>query len=79
MVTVKVRYFQLSQTVKEKEEFFALGAGSRYSDLRRAIMARHPALTYIVTTALLEGLPATPDAELRDGVEVDLLASPIGG
>jgi molybdopterin converting factor small subunit len=79
MIAVKVKYFQLSREVEEKEEVFALHAGSHYNDLRREIIMKHPSLTYTVTMALTDGAPVSLDVELKDGDEVDLLASPAGG
>jgi len=79
MIAVRVRYFQLSRAVEEKEEIFSLDAGSHLSDLQKVINVKHPSLTYTVTLAIADGSPISPDTELKDGEEVDLLASPAGG
>ena len=79
MIAVRVKYFQLSRALLEKEEVYTLGAGSHFSDLQKEINRKHPTLTYIVTLALADGSPISPNAELRDGEEVDYLASPAGG
>jgi molybdopterin converting factor small subunit len=79
VISVKVKYFQLSRAVEAKEEDFALPPDSHYSDLLAAVLKKHPSLTYVVMLALMNGRPPTPATELRDGEEIDFLASPMGG
>jgi molybdopterin converting factor small subunit len=79
MIRVKVKYIQLSRAVEAKEEDFLLPPGSHYSDLLAAVLKKHPSLTYVVMLALMNGLPPAPATELRDGEEIDFLASPTGG
>jgi len=79
MITVKAKYLQLSRAVKEKEEDFVLHSRSHYSDLLKAVMKKHPSLTYIAMLVLIDGTPPASDTELKEGDEIDFLASPMGG
>jgi hypothetical protein len=79
MITVKVKYFQLSRAVEAREEDFVLPPDSHYGDLLAAVLKRHPSLTYIVMLVLINGLPPISTTELVNGEEVDFLASPMGG
>jgi hypothetical protein len=79
MITVKVKYLRLSRAIEAKEEDFVLPPDSRYSDLLAAVLKKHPPLTHIAMLVLVDGLPPTPATELRDGEEIDFLASPMGG
>ena len=79
MVIVRAKYLQLSGAIEVKEEEFVMGPGSHFSDLRAAVVKRHPSLAYVSMLAVIDGHPANPDTELRDKDEVDFLASPAGG
>jgi len=76
---VRAKYLQLSRAVEVKEEEFVMGKGSRFSDLRAAVIKKHPSLAYVGMLAVIDGQPANPDTELRDEEEVDFLSSPAGG
>jgi len=79
MITVKAKYLQLSRMLKVKEEDFVMDSRSCYGDLLQAVRKKHPSLTYVVMLVLIDGTPPHPDTELKDGDEVDFLASPMGG
>jgi molybdopterin converting factor small subunit len=78
-MTVKARYLQLSQVIEVKEEDFVLPQDSRYGDLLAAVRKKHPALTYVLMLALMNGTPPDPDTKLKDGDEVDFARTPVGG
>jgi len=79
MITVKAKYLQLSRIIEVKEEDFVMGSRSCYGDLLEAVRKKHPSLAYVVILALIDGAPPHSDTELKDGDEVDFLASPMGG
>jgi len=79
MITVKAKYLQLSRAVEVKGEDFVLHPHSCYRELLEAVMKKHPSLTYIAMLVLVNGVPPSPDTELKDRDEVDFVASPMGG
>jgi molybdopterin converting factor small subunit len=79
LITVKAKYLQLSRAVEAKEEDFVMNSRSCYGDLLEEIRKKHPSLTYVAMLVLIDGAPPSPDTELKDGDEVDFIASPMGG
>jgi molybdopterin converting factor small subunit len=78
---VKVVYFQMAQSVSVGQEYFYLQPPARVSDLMRIAVQRHPALSAMANQMLIlvEGLPAGGATVLKDGDEVDLIPTLVGG
>jgi len=79
LITVRAKYLQLSRAVEAKEEEFVMDSRSHYSDLLEAVRKKHPSLTYIPMTVIIDGRLSDPDTKLKDKDEVDFIASPVGG
>ena len=78
---VKVVYFQMSQSIGVGQEYFELRAPARVSDLMTVAAQRHPSLTGMEKGMLIltEGVPSNGATALRDGDEVDLIPTLVGG
>jgi molybdopterin converting factor small subunit len=78
---VKVVYFQMSQSVSVGQEYFELQAPAHVSDLIMVAAQRHPSLTGMEKGMLIltEGVPSNGATALRDGDEVDLIPTLVGG
>ena len=80
-IRVKVDYFQMSQVLQVKEEYFSLRSPARLSDLLTATVGEHPALEGMVPTMmiLVDGIAASPSTALENGDEVDFIPAYAGG
>jgi molybdopterin converting factor small subunit len=78
---VKVVYFQMSQSISEGQEYFELQAPAHVGDLMTVAAQRHPSLTGMEKGMLIlvEGVPSDGATALRDGDEVDLIPTLVGG
>ena len=78
---VKVVYFQMSQSISVGQEYFELQAPAHVSDLMTAAVQRHPSLVGMEKGMLIlaEGVPSNGATVLRDGDEVDLIPTLVGG
>jgi len=80
-IRVKIVYFQMQQSVNAAQEYYELEGRPRVSDLMNVADHRHPALTEMSShmLILIEGVPADGSTTLRDGDEVDLIPTMVGG
>jgi len=80
-IRVKVVYFQMSQSISVGQEYFELQAPAHVSDLMTAAVQRHPSLVGMEKGMLIltEGVPSNGATVLRDGDEVDLIPTLVGG
>jgi len=78
---VKVVYFQMSQSISVGQEYFELRAPAHISDLMTVAAQRHPSLIGMEKGMLIltEGMPSSGGTILRDGDEVDLIPTLVGG
>jgi molybdopterin converting factor small subunit len=78
---VKVVYFQMSQSISVEQEYFELQAPAHVSDLMAMATRRHPSLSGMEKAMLIltEGVPYNDATVLRDGDEVDLIPTLVGG
>ena len=70
-----------SDALGAAESAFELAPGASVDDLKRALLARHPALAALLPrlAVAVDGEIAGGDRELRDGAEVALLPPVSGG
>ena len=70
-----------SDALGAAESFFELAPGSSVDDLKRALLARHPALAALLPrlAVAVDGEFAGGDRELSEGAEVALLPPVSGG
>jgi len=80
-IRIKVVYFQMSQAVTVGQEYFDLQSPARVSDLIQAATQRHPPLAEMAGQMLIlvEGVPANGTTSLKNGAEVDLIPTLVGG
>jgi len=80
-VRVKASYFQMPLVVDVKEEYFVLHTPAYFGDLLAQVVQRHPSVSRMIPTMLIliDGVPASKSAPLRDGDEVDFIPAVAGG
>ncbi len=78
---VKAMYLQMPLVVGVTEEYFVLSSPAYFRDFQTRVLERHPALSPMLRSMLIliDGVPAYPDAPLRDGDEVDFIPTSAGG
>ena len=78
---VKVMYFQMSNYVNTKEEYFVLPSPARFSQLLSSVTEKHPVLTRMIPAMmiLVDGVSARPDTLLKEGDEIDFIPAASGG
>ncbi len=80
-VRVKASYFQMPQIVDVNQEYFVLQAPAYFSNLLAQVTERHPPMAPMIPTMmiLIDGVPASKNAPLRDTDEVDFIPAIAGG
>ncbi|MGH9919873.1 MAG: MoaD/ThiS family protein [Nitrososphaerales archaeon] len=74
-------YFQMPLVVGVSEEYFVLTSPAYFRDLQTSVLEEHPALSRMMPTMmiLIDGVPAQPSTQLRNGDEVDFIPAIAGG
>lgn len=64
-----------------KEEYFVLQTPAYFSDLLAQVTQKHPTMSPMIPTMmiLIDGVPASKSASLRNGDEVDFIPAVAGG
>jgi molybdopterin converting factor small subunit len=78
---VKVMYFQMSNYLSTKEEYFVLQSPAKFSQLLSSVIEKHPVLTGMIPNMmiLIDGVVAKPGTFLNEGDEIDFVPAISGG
>jgi len=81
LIAVKVDYSLMAQLSGETEEDFVLQSPATLQDLIDTVIVRHPSLATMMPLMLilLDGIPAKPTAQLKDGDNVQFIPLAAGG
>ena len=81
LITVKVYYSMMAEYTDLSEEDFVLQSPAVLQDLMNTCVVRHPSMTQMIDTMLilLNGVPSTPSAALKDGDTVQFMPITAGG
>jgi len=81
LITVTVYYSMMAQYTDLSEETFVLQSPATMQELIDTCLVRHPSMTQMVETMmiLLDGVPASVTAQLKEGDTVQFLPLTAGG
>ncbi len=81
LITVKVYYSMMAQYTELTEEYFVIQGPAVLQDLMNTVVVRHPSMAQMMQLMLplLNGIPAKPNASLKDGDVIQFIALSAGG
>lgn len=78
---VIVKYFEMSQFVEVKEEYFFIQSPGNFGQLLEKVVSKHPHLSGIIRNLciLVDGYAPRDDMPIKDRDEVDFILMEAGG
>jgi molybdopterin converting factor small subunit len=81
LIAVRVYYSMMAQYTDLTEEYFVIQSPAVLQDLMNTVIVRHPSMAQMMQLmlTLLNGIPAKPNAPLKDGDVIQFIPMSVGG
>jgi molybdopterin converting factor small subunit len=81
LISVRVYYSMMAQYTDLTEEYFVIQSPAVLQDLMNTVIVRHPSMAQMMQLmlTLLNGIPAKPNAPLKDGDVIQFIPMSAGG